>query len=125
MILPRFFGHSVKPLFHHIQVFLRSRIKLNLWQKAIWCIENTCNYVIDWNFNEDSSRIRTGYDIENISRIRRFAVGILKQKKSYSIAQKMRRLNKNMRAVFIHRIITPRMQKDRPSFNHLFKYCIF
>ncbi|MCK5348010.1 MAG: ISAs1 family transposase [Desulfobacula sp.] len=65
-----------------------------------WCIENTCHYVIDWNYNEDRSRIRTGHGPENISRIRRFAVGILKQKKVYSVAQKMRRLNKNMRAVF-------------------------
>ena len=27
-----------------------------------WCIENTCHYVIDWNYNEDRSRIRTGYE---------------------------------------------------------------
>ena len=24
-----------------------------------WCIENTCHYVVDWNYNEDRSRIRT------------------------------------------------------------------
>ncbi len=65
-----------------------------------WCIENTCHYVIDWNYNEDRSRIRTGYGPENISRLRRFAVGIIKQKKGVSVAQKLRRLNKNIRAVF-------------------------
>ena len=65
-----------------------------------WCIENTCHYVIDWNYNEDRSRIRTGYGPENVSRLRRFAVGIIKHKKGDSVAQKMRRLNKNMRAVF-------------------------
>lgn len=65
-----------------------------------WCIENTCHYVIDWNYNEDHSRIRTGYGPENVSRLRRFAVGIIKHKKDASVAQKMRRLNKNMRAVF-------------------------
>ncbi len=65
-----------------------------------WCIENTCHYVIDWNYNEDRSRIRTGYGPENVSRLRRFAVGIIKQKKGTSVAQKMRRLNKNMRGVF-------------------------
>lgn len=65
-----------------------------------WCIENTCHYVIDWNYNEDRSRIRTGYGPENVSRLRRFAVGIIKHKKGTSVAQKMRRLNKNIRAVF-------------------------
>jgi len=65
-----------------------------------WCIENSCHYIIDWNYNEDRSRIRMGYGPENISRLRRFAVGIIKSKGSRSVAQKMRRLNKNMRAVF-------------------------
>ncbi len=36
-----------------------------------------CHYVIDWNFDEDRSRIRTGHGPENVSRLRRFAVGIL------------------------------------------------
>ena len=65
-----------------------------------WCIENSCHYVIDWNFDEDRSRIRTGYGPENISRLRRFAIGIIKNKGVNSVAQKMRRLNKNMRVVF-------------------------
>lgn len=65
-----------------------------------WCIENSCHYVIDWNYDEDRSRIRKEHGPENMSRLRRFAVGILKSKEGGSVAQKMRRLNKNMRAVF-------------------------
>ena len=65
-----------------------------------WCIENSCHYIIDWNYDEDRSRIRTGYGPENISRLRRFAVGIIKSKGVNSVAQKMRRLTKNTRAVF-------------------------
>ena len=65
-----------------------------------WSIENSCHYVIDWNYDEDRSRIRMEHGPENMSRLRRFAVGILKSKGSGSVAQKMRRLNKNMRAVF-------------------------
>ena len=65
-----------------------------------WCIENSCHYVIDWNFDEDRSRIRKKYGPENMSRIRRFAVGLLKTKPGGSVAQKMRRLKKNIRAVF-------------------------
>jgi len=65
-----------------------------------WSIENSCHYIIDWNFDEDRSRIRTKYGPENISRLRRFAVSIIKTKGAASVAQKMRRLNKNMRMVF-------------------------
>jgi predicted transposase YbfD/YdcC len=65
-----------------------------------WCIENSCHYIIDWNYDEDRSRIRTGYGPENISRLRRFAVGVIKSKGVRSVAQKMRRLTKNTRAVF-------------------------
>jgi len=65
-----------------------------------WCIENSCHYVIDWNYDEDRSRIRTGYGPENMSRIRRFAIGLIKKKPGSSVAQKMRRMNKNIRAVF-------------------------
>ncbi len=65
-----------------------------------WCIENSCHYIIDWNFDEDRSRIRTGHGPENISRLRRFAVGIIKSKGVYSVAQKMRELHRNTRLVF-------------------------
>lgn len=65
-----------------------------------WSIENKCHYIIDWNYDEDRSRIRTGYGPENITRLRRFAVGILKSKGVRSVAQKMRQLTQNTRAVF-------------------------
>lgn len=65
-----------------------------------WCIENSCHYVMDWNYNEDRSRIRTEHGPENMSRLRRFAIGLIKNKPGSSFAQKMRRLNKNMRLVF-------------------------
>jgi hypothetical protein len=45
-----------------------------------WSIENGCHYTIDWNFDEDRGRIRTGHGPENVSRLRRFAVGIIQSK---------------------------------------------
>ncbi|EQD66048.1 transposase IS4 family protein, partial [mine drainage metagenome] len=42
-----------------------------------WVIENRCHYVIDWNFDEDRSRIRCGHGPENVSRLRRFAVSLI------------------------------------------------
>jgi predicted transposase YbfD/YdcC len=65
-----------------------------------WSIENGCHYVIDWNYDEDRSRIRTGHGPENITRLRRFAVGIIKSKGVSSVAQKMRQLTRNVRLVF-------------------------
>src|ERR1039457_2943182 len=67
-----------------------------------WTIENRCHYVIDWNFDEDRSRIRTGYGPENVTRLRRYVIGVLTLF-SYgktSIAEKMSRLNRNTRLVF-------------------------
>jgi len=65
-----------------------------------WSIENSCHYILDWNFDEDRSRIRTGHGPENISRLRRFAIGVIKAKQVRSVAQKMRELTRNVRLVF-------------------------
>ncbi len=65
-----------------------------------WSIENCCHYILDWNFDEDRCRIRTGYGPENITRLRRFAIGLIKSKGVKNVAQKIRQLNKNTRLVF-------------------------
>lgn len=65
-----------------------------------WAIENSCHYILDWNYDEDRSRIRTGHGPENITRLRRFAISVIKSKGVLSVAQKMRELNKNIRLVF-------------------------
>jgi predicted transposase YbfD/YdcC len=74
--------------------------KLLAINRGHWTIENSCHYILDWNYDEDRSRIRTGYGPENISRIRRFAIGVIKSKGVRSVAQKMRELALNTRLVF-------------------------
>ena len=66
-----------------------------------WSIESV-HYIIDWNYDEDRSRIRIGFGPENVTRLRRFAVGILKsfQKPTQSIAALMRKLSFRTRLVF-------------------------
>ena len=64
-----------------------------------WSIENSCHYILDWNFDEDRSRIRTGHGPENVSRLRRFVIGLIKSKRS-QCRSKMRELNRNVRLVF-------------------------
>ncbi len=66
-----------------------------------WSIENSCHYIIDWNYDEDRGRIRTGHGPENITRLRRFAIGLIKSKaKVRSVPRKMRELTRNVRLVF-------------------------
>jgi hypothetical protein len=55
-----------------------------------WGIENGRHYVLDRNYDEDRSRIRVGYGPENITRPRRFAMGVIKSRGARGVAQKMR-----------------------------------
>lgn len=66
-----------------------------------WLIESV-HHIIDWNYDEDRSRIRTGFGPENITRLRRFAIGILKsfQQPKQTIAEMMRKLSLRTRIVF-------------------------
>lgn len=67
-----------------------------------WRIES-CHYIIDWNYDEDRSQIRKGFGPENITRLRRFAVGLLKSKltkENETVAEMMKKLMLNKRAVF-------------------------
>ncbi len=57
-----------------------------------WCIENSCHYIIDWIYDEDRCRISKGYGPENMTRLRRFAVGLLKSKGVKNVSQKVRQL---------------------------------
>ncbi|HSW39191.1 MAG TPA: ISAs1 family transposase [Acidobacteriota bacterium] len=75
----------------------RQVLKVN---RGHWAIENSCHYILDWNYDEDRSRIRIGHGPENITRLRRFAIGVIKSKGVRSVAQKMRQLTFNVRLVF-------------------------
>jgi predicted transposase YbfD/YdcC len=75
----------------------RQVLKVN---RGHWTIENSCHYILDWNYDEDRSRMRIGHGPENITRLRRFAIGVIKSKGVRSVAQKMRQLTFNVRLVF-------------------------
>ncbi|NOT13174.1 MAG: hypothetical protein HOP23_15285 [Methylococcaceae bacterium] len=46
--------------------------------------------MIDWNYNEDRCRIRTGHGPANITRLRRFVVGLIKFKGADCVAKNTR-----------------------------------
>lgn len=47
-----------------------------------WAIENTCHWVLDVTYQEDSSRVRKGNGAENLSRLKRVTLNILLQDKT-------------------------------------------
>lgn len=51
-------------------------------------------------YDEDRCRIRIGYGPEHITRLRRFAIGLIKSRGAQSVAQTIRRLASNVRRVF-------------------------
>lgn len=63
-----------------------------------WVIESH-HYIIDWNFDEDRSRISKGAGPENMTRMRRFAVCLIKSKGVKNVAQAMRKLSFNAHSI--------------------------
>ena len=80
--------------------FDASAAKILEINRGHWCIENSCHYILDWCFDEDRCRIRTGHGPENITRLRRFVIGIIKATSSKGVAETMRKLTMNVRMVF-------------------------
>ena len=66
-----------------------------------WCIE-AMHYVVDWNYDEDRCRIRAGFGPENVTRLRRLAISVLRsfQQPNQTIAEMMRKLCFRSRMVF-------------------------
>ena len=53
---------------------------------------------LDWSFDEDRCRIRTGFGPENTTRLRRFPIQLIKAC-GLPVAETLRRLNRNVRRV--------------------------
>lgn len=88
---------------------------LLLTNRGHWTIENSCHYILDWTFDEDRCRIRTGYGPENMTRLRKFAIGLIKSKGAFCVAQKMRQLAFNVRLVLDYLKMTKNSRPRSPS----------
>jgi len=75
-----------------------------------WSIE-AHHYIIDWVYDEDRSTIRMGHGPVNMTRLRRFAIGLLKSKGTKNISKQTRALNRNVRAIFDYFKMTKNSQK--------------
>ena len=54
----------------------RTPQRLLTLNRGHWTIEAT-HHILDWSFDEDRSRIRSGHGPENMTRLRRFAIGLI------------------------------------------------
>ena len=75
----------------------RAPQRLLTLNRGHWTIEAT-HHILDWSFDEDRSRIRTGHGPENMTRLRRFAIGLIKAC-GLGVAETMRNLARNPRRV--------------------------
>ena len=70
------------------------------FNRGHWTLENGCHYILDWNWDEDRCTLRTGHGPENITALRRFAIGAIKAKSRDTVAATIQRLARNVRLVF-------------------------
>jgi len=58
------------------------------------------HWALDWNWDEDRCTIRTGHGPKNITRLRRFATGLIKAKSKDFVSATIDKLARNVRRVF-------------------------
>ena len=73
--------------------------RLLAFNRDHWRIE-AHHYILDWNWDEDRGTVRTGHGPENITGLRRCAVGLIKAKRNDSVAGTIAKLARNVRRVF-------------------------
>jgi len=59
--------------------------------RSHWGVENKLHWSLDVSFGEDDCRIRKGFGAENVSRLRRIALNLLKQDETAKCSIKAKR----------------------------------
>ena len=80
-----------------------------------WSIENKCHYHLDWNWDEDRCTIRTAKGPENVTALRRFAIGIIKSKARDTVASTIQSLGRSVRKVFDYLCMTDSSRPKTPD----------
>jgi predicted transposase YbfD/YdcC len=79
--------------------------RLLAFNRDHWGVE-AHHYILDWNWDEDRGRLRTGHGPENMTRLRRFAVGLIKANSDDSVAATIAKLARRVRRVFDYLLMT-------------------
>lgn len=74
------------------------------------------HYILDWNWDEDRRTLRCGHGPENITRLRRFAIALIKSKSDDTVAATIAKLASSVRRVVDYLRITVNFTpRARPS----------
>ena len=79
--------------------------RLLAYNRDHWRVE-AHHYILDWNWDEDRCRLRAGHGPENMTRLRRFAVGLIKANSDDSVAATIDKLARRVRRVFDYFLMT-------------------
>lgn len=74
--------------------------------RSHWQIENCLHWALDVTFSEDKSRIRKQHSPENFALLRRLALSLLKQEKTFKGSLKMKRYRAAMENDYLLKILT-------------------
>ena len=72
-----------------------------------WGIENQLHWSLDMTFREDHLRNRVGHSAENLSRIRRLALNLLRRDKTCKVGAKGKRLKASREADYLLKVLSP------------------
>jgi predicted transposase YbfD/YdcC len=70
-----------------------------------WSVENNLHWMLDVQFNEDQSRVRAGHEAENLSRVRRLSLNLLKQEKTCKKGIAIKRLKAGWDADYLLKVL--------------------
>lgn len=73
--------------------------------RSHWAIENSQHWVLDMVFHEDASRIRNDNADQNMAIIRKTALNLLKQEKSYKASIKMKRTRAALQEPYMFKVL--------------------
>lgn len=71
-----------------------------------WAVENKLHWQLDVSFREDECRVRAGHGAENLSRLRRLALNLLKRDTSVKIGVNGKRLKAGWDEHYLLRLLT-------------------
>ena len=71
-----------------------------------WFVENKRHWQLDVSFNEDQTRLRSGYGADNFSMMNKIALNLLKNEKSIKVGVKTKRLKAGWDDVYMMKVLT-------------------
>jgi hypothetical protein len=78
-------------------------------------VENGCHQVLDWNWEEDRCTLRAGHGPDNMTALRRFAIGVIRSQSRATVAATIQRLARNLRLVLDYLPMTDNSRYRPPS----------